>query len=116
MKTNKAERDVIKAENVNGGIGYILKEPLITDEQKGDSCGLFARITLNKDCEVGYHIHNGETETYYILKGKGIYKDNDKEYEVSAGDVTFCKSGNGHGLVNNCDEPLEMIALILKEK
>ena len=34
---------------------------------------------------------------------------------VTAGDVTYCAPGYGHGLANIGDEPIEMIALILYE-
>ena len=36
-------------------------------------------------------------------------------YEVSAGDVTFCEDGCGHGIVCKGDVPLRFIALIIKK-
>ena len=65
--------------------------------------------------EIGYHIHTGDSETYYILSGKGLYNDNGTEVEIGAGDVTYCAPGEGHGLKCLGDEPIEMIALILYE-
>ena len=92
--TKKSERQPIKAENVAGGAGYILLEP---------------------GAVLGYHEHHGETETYYLTKGAGIYNDNGKEYPVEVGDVTFCADGNGHGIKNAGEEDLVFVALILKE-
>mgnify|MGYP002241242317 CR=1 FL=1 len=66
-------------------------------------------------CELGYHEHHGETETYYVLSGSATYIDNDKEYEIKAGDVTFCKDGDGHGIKNHGTEPIIFIALVLKK-
>ena len=63
----------------------------------------------------GYHIHTGDSETYYILSGKGLYNDNGTEVEIGAGDVTYCAPDEGHGLKCLGDEPIEMIALILYE-
>ena len=101
--TKKSERQPIKAENVAGGAGYIMKEELINE------------VTLKPGCEIGYHEHHGETETYYLTKGAGIYNDNGKEYPVEVGDVTFCADGNGHGIKNAGEEDLVFVALILKE-
>ena len=98
--TKKSERQPIKAENVAGGAGYILKEELIKGEQLGAYCKMFNEVTLKPGCEIGYHEHHGETETYYLTKGAGIYNDNGKEYPVEVGDVTFCADGNGHGIKN----------------
>ena len=78
--TKKSERQSIKAENVAGGAGYILKEELIKGEQLGAYCKMFNEVTLKPGCEIGYHEHHGETETYYLTKGAGIYNDNGKEY------------------------------------
>ena len=113
--TKKAERQPIKAENVAGGAGYILKEELIKGEQLGTHCKMFNEVTLKPGCEIGYHEHHGETETYYLTKGAGIYNDNGKEYPVEVGDVTFCADGNGHGIKNAGKEDLVFVALILKK-
>lgn len=109
------ERPIDKKENANGGIGYIIKHELLDETKRGEHCALYGKVILNKDCEVGVHKHVGETETYYIVKGSGTYYDNDETYEVVAGDVTFCDDGSTHGLLNTSDEPLELIALILKK-
>ena len=92
--TKKSERQPIKAENVAGGAGYILKEELIKGEQLGAYCKMFNEVTLKPGCEIGYHEHHGETETYYL---------------------TFCADGKGHGIKNAGEEDLVFVALILKE-
>lgn len=81
----------------------------------GAYCKMFNEVTLKPGCEIGYHEHHGETETYYLTKGAGIYNDNGKEYPVEVGDVTFCADGNGHGIKNAGEEDLVFVALILKE-
>ena len=88
---------------------------LIKGEQLGAYCKMFNEVTLKPGCEIGYHEHHGETETYYLTKGEGIYNDNGKEYPVEVGDVTFCADGNGHGIKNAGKEDLVFVALILKE-
>lgn len=73
----------------------------------------FALFTLPPGTSLGYHVHKGDSETYYILTGRGLYSENGKMVEVSAGDMTFCPDGEGHSLENISDEPLTYIALIL---
>lgn len=113
--TRAGEREVIKVEKANGGAGFILKEVLLSPAEMGAHCGLFGKVTIKPGCELGYHEHHQETETYYILKGTGIYDDNGIEIEVSAGDVVFCEDGNGHGLKNKGTEDVEFVAMILKK-
>ena len=74
---------------------------------------VFSHLHLKPGCEVGWHVHQGDGETYYILRGRGLYNDNGTEVEVGPGDVTFVDSGEGHALLNNGEEELEAIALIL---
>ena len=71
--TKAGEREVVKAERVNGGAGFIMKEALTSIEEMGSYCRMFSKVTLPPNCEIGHHEHHGETETYYILSGKGMY-------------------------------------------
>lgn len=113
--TKVGEREVVTVERANGGAGFIMKEALINKEQMGIHCKMFSKVTLKPNCELGYHEHHGETETYYILTGKGMYDDNGKAVAVAEGDVTFCLDGDGHGLKNTGDDDLTFVALILKK-
>ena len=68
---------------------------------------------LDLGCGFGWHVHDGDSETYYILRGEGEYNDNGTLLTVGAGDVTFVASGEGHSLRNTGEGDLEFIALIL---
>lgn len=74
---------------------------------------VFNHLFLEPGCEVGWHIHHGDGETYYILKGRGEYNDNGTVVTVGPGDMTFVDDGEGHSLKALGDETLEAIALIL---
>lgn len=113
--TKANEREAVKVEHVAGGAGFILKENLLSEEEMGAYCNLFSKVTLAPTHELGYHEHHGETETYYFLKGSGVYDDNGKKIQVESGDVVFCKDGDGHGLTNTGTEDIEFVALILKK-
>ena len=82
-----------RVENMCGGKGHvIIKDILEGDELKG-KCGLYAQVTIEKGCSLGYHEHHGETETYYILSGEGEYDDNGVKRPVKAGDITITPDG-----------------------
>ena len=74
---------------------------------------VFNHLYLDPGCEVGYHVHHGDGETYYILKGRGEYNDNGTIVILEPGDVAFVDDGEGHALKAIGDETLEAIALIL---
>ena len=113
--TRAGERKIAKKEQVNGGAGHVLMEALLNEEERGEHCRIFSQVTIELGCELGYHEHHGETETYYVLSGSATYMDNDKEYEIKTGDVTFCKDGDGHGIKNQGTEPIVFVALVLKK-
>lgn len=74
---------------------------------------LFNHVFLDPGAAVGWHVHHGDGEIYYILKGEGDYCDNGTMVKVHAGDVTSVSDGEGHSLLNTGSEPLEAIALVL---
>jgi len=75
----------------------------------------FAFVQLNPGEEVQYHMHFGESETYFILSGRGIYNDNGNKVNLSPGMVALTPSGQGHAIKNTGDEILAFIALIVFE-
>ena len=76
---------------------------------------LFSFVQVKSGEEVEYHMHFGESETFFILSGQGIYNDNGNEVEVAPGMVTFTPSGQGHSIKNTGDEMVVFIALIVVE-
>jgi quercetin dioxygenase-like cupin family protein len=111
------DRKILDFEKKAGGKGHVLIEPLLGEKELAGQCGLYARVTLEPGCSLGYHEHHGESETYYILTGQGTYSDNGKNILVKAGDVTFCPDGEGHGLENTAKAGnLIFMGLIIKNK
>ncbi len=79
-------------------------------------CGkgrLFSKITLQPGCSIGYHLHDTDSELFYILSGTAEYNDNGTVCTVSAGDVTVCPPGESHGIANRTEKPVELIAVIV---
>ena len=100
-------------ENALGGEGHLEKRVILEAGEMSGKGRLFARNVLQKGCSIGRHRHNGDSETYVILSGKGKYLLNGELVDVEAGDVLYTADGEEHQLINECDEPLEFIALVL---
>ena len=101
-------------EHMRGGDGSVRITDFISGPEELLGKGrLFSRITLEPGCSIGYHIHENESELFYIIKGSAVYNDGGEEINVSAGDVTIVEPGNGHGIANRTDETCELVALIL---
>ena len=116
MIRRKDECKVEYREHMRDGEGTVQLTHLIEGPEEMNNKGrLFARITLNPGCSIGYHTHDNDSELFYILKGNAEYNDNGKIYGVSAGDVTICPVGQGHGIANHSDEVVELAAVIVYE-
>ena len=100
-------------EKMRGGNGTVEITHFATPEELNNKGRLFANITLKPGCSIGYHVHEKDTELFYIIKGTAVYSDAGEEKIVTAGDVTICPTGTGHSIANNSDEVVELIALIV---
>ena len=112
----KGNEMAVLAENgAEGGVGTLELIKPSDYFEKPESLSFFALATLKPGASVGYHVHTGETEMYYVLSGEGEYDDNGVIVPVKAGDVTFCKNGEGHGITNTGDVDLVFNAMIIYE-
>lgn len=110
----RSDEKTVEVKKMFGGQGEAVMACILNGAEEMYGKGrVFRHLLLHPGCEVGWHVHQGDGETYYILKGHGLYNDNGTETEVGPGDVTFVDSGEGHALLNNGEEDLEAIALIL---
>lgn len=107
------ETRVERCEHKAGGKGHVIIKHLLDEEKLNKKCGMYAEVTLEPGCSLGYHEHHGNTETYYILRGEGEYDDNGTKRQVKAGDVTYTADGEGHGLENTGSTDLVFMALII---
>ena len=101
-------------EHMRDGDGTVqLTHFIIGPAELEDKGRLFAKITLNPGCSIGYHVHEKDAELFYILTGTAEYNDNGEMRTVSAGDVTICPAGTGHGIANRTDGVVELVAVIV---
>ncbi len=98
------------------GDGFIKVQSILNNTEEMNHKGrTFAHTTILPGHSIGFHIHDRESETYYIYSGEAEFNDDGIIKKVSAGDVTLTPPGHGHGIKNIGNVPLEIIALILFE-
>lgn len=105
-------RDVARAEHVQGGEGHMMRDLLLEGDQLHGKLTYTSCITLEPGCSIGVHTHSGDSEMYFIIEGTGAYTDNDETYAIQPGDVLFCRDGETHGIVNDGSGPLRFVALM----
>ncbi len=111
LSENCPRRDV----SVHHGSGLIHIKNLTDAEGLYGHGRMFAHVTVDPGCSIGYHDHQHETEFYYIIKGEAVFNDDGKEVVVRPGDICATGYGQHHGLENRTSEPVELIALIVCE-
>lgn len=108
------EHKIDVGEKLFGADGKVIFKRIIeTPEELYGKGRVFSVVTLEKDCGLGYHVHKGDGEFYYVLSGEAEYSDNGVITTLKAGDSAFCPDGEGHGIVNRNEEPCVFIGLIL---
>ena len=100
-------------EKMRGGNGTVEITNFASPEELNNKGRLFANITLRPGCGIGFHMHENESELFYVMDGEALYNDNGTEYVVHAGDVMICPAGTGHAVANNGDADVELCAVIL---
>ena len=103
---------VTKSAMLNGP-GEVTFHHLANKEELLDHARLFSILHLEKGCGIGYHVHENESELFYIVKGSAVYNDNGTESVVNVGDVMVCPPATGHCIRCNGDETCELVAVIV---
>ncbi len=100
-------------ENMRGGNGTVRITKFATPEELYNKGRMFSNITLEPGCGIGFHVHEKDSELFYLMNGTAEYSDNGEIVTVNAGDVMLCPAGTGHSVTNNSDETVELIAVIV---
>lgn len=99
-----------------GGKGNTIMEHIVDEKVYGGKIAVYARVVLKPGCSLGFHKHEGTSETMYVLQGTGLYNYNGSKSTLHPGDVTFCPEGESHSIENIGDDDLLVMALIVNEK
>ena len=113
MITRKDEMKLEVREHMRGGSGAAQLTGL--SKELPGKMRLFSTIRLTPGSSIGYHVHEGETEMFYFLQGKGRVQDDEQFFDVAAGDSMATFSGHGHGVENTGDTDLVILAVIVKD-
>ncbi|CCQ95210.1 Cupin domain-containing protein [[Clostridium] ultunense Esp] len=113
MIRKSGEYKVEKVERLKNGKGYVTIVNYFEMEDFLGKGRLFGKTIIEPGNSIGYHVHVGDQEAYFILKGKALYNDNGKEIVLEPGDLAICRDGESHSIEAIGEENLEYIMLIL---
>lgn len=116
MIKRKAEMSVDKMVELKNGRDTTTVVNILEGPEFYGTGRLFGISIIPPGGSIGQHTHEGDFETYYILKGKARVNDNGNIVELEPGDMTQCKEGDYHAIENIGDCDLEYLAVILYAK
>ena len=109
--TYQSQQDHSVREFMRGGKKQVQLTKLVS--QLPGNMRMFNVLTLIPGASIGYHVHENETELFYFLEGNGRVQDDDRFYDISAGDAMATPSGHGHSVENTGDTNLVILAAIV---
>ena len=109
--------NIVYKEHLRGGEGTIELRHILAPEELMGHGSMYAHVVIPPHCSLGMHQHIENTEPYYVVKGKGIFVDNDgSKTEIAEGDVCVIEVGQSHAIENPNEEPLEIMALVINQR
>ncbi|MCR5060992.1 MAG: cupin domain-containing protein [Saccharofermentans sp.] len=85
-----------------GGKGVFFNKAVV------DGNGKMMMGRLTPGSSIGYHTHEGNAETIYIISGSGIELSDGVECPAVPGNVHYCADGHSHSLMN-CSESEDLV-------
>ena len=117
VSTMVRKTEVAFVPNLRGGEGTVEIRHLLSKDELMGHASMYAHVIIPPHGSIGFHQHVENTEPYYVIKGKGIFEDNDHtETEIHPGDVCVIEVGQSNAIKNPFDEPLEFMALVINER
>lgn len=113
MIIKKEDVDLTEQIKPRGGTGIIKSLSYLKNEDLNNAMHGFNVMELEVNSSIGFHQHIGNEEIYFIISGKGLVQDNDKEEEVTTGDLIYTAHQSYHGLKNIGNKPLIFVAFII---
>jgi len=114
-------KDAIKVdrEKMGGGVGTVNCVFAFTRDKAPAEHAVkeIGVLTIPPGASIGYHKHETNEDAYIVASGTGVFKDADgKDYNVGPGDMTVIRMGQMHGITNNGQVPLVIVAIIAAQK
>ena len=76
---------------------------------------LHAKLTLPPGAGIGEHVHENETELFYVLQGRGELLNDGVWEPLAPGDATSTGGGETHALRNTGETDFVVMATIVKD-
>ena len=116
MYIGPKDHEFVVNNKMRGGKGDVYMEHIgVAGKNLPSSYRIFAQINIPVGASIGEHMHEKESEIYYILKGHGTVNDSGKMVQVGVGD-TIVTDNDFHSIENTGDEELSMIAIVVYDK
>ena len=110
------EQELTPRPQMFGGNETVMMRSLLNGPAEMNGKGrLYSVLSIPVGGSIGHHVHEHESETFYVLRGCGEFDDSGTTVAFQAGDVLYTAAGNGHAVKNTGSEVLEILALILYE-
>jgi len=113
MITKASDLPVEYRENMRGGNGTVQISHAAARGALPPGLRLHAQLTLPVGASIGEHVHENETELFYVLQGQGEMLQDGDWLPLSPGDATSTGGGQSHALRNTGEEPLVVMATIV---
>lgn len=113
MIRKSPEMEVETRENMKGGQGKVAIQHFFKQAEFTSKTRLCSRLVLPAGASIGMHRHEKEDELFYVLKGTGILDDNGARTRISEGDAILTGGGDGHAVINDSRDDLELVAVIM---
>lgn len=96
-------------QNCHDGTGSILFREVFSKADFKSSLEHVHETVVEPHSTIGYHLHSGNEEIYYILEGEGVMTVNNEVIKIVAGDAIITHSGDWHGLVNESNAKIKLL-------
>ncbi len=113
MIRRKTDMEKEVREHMRGGAGSVEIVHIFRQKELRGKVRLLAKLRLEPGSSIGYHVHDGEEEVFYIISGSGTVTEGESTSPVAAGDAVLTGGGGGHSIENTGAETLEILATIL---
>ena len=113
MTIKSSELKTEYRENMRGGDGTVEIAHAASPDMLPTGLRLHAKLTLPAGASIGEHVHENETELFYVLQGQGEMLENGAWAPLLPGDATSTGNGASHALRNTGDTPFVVMATII---
>jgi mannose-6-phosphate isomerase-like protein (cupin superfamily) len=105
----------ITTPGMRGGLGAGRQKQYFKVEDFSTPLAAFNLMTLDPGVTVGFHKHEGSEEIYWVLEGRGLARDDEKEASLEPGDALLTLDGHSHSLENPGPGPLILLAVLANQ-